>query len=218
MVEVDNEQTVDRIVSYIDYYLNESENWYDYVDKYEIVYKNSKPAIINNNIKRLFKKTRLFKPEQKLTIRFTAPTMEALGKVSKEQAERVAGIFDSVKEQFPDINKSNWIIYSEQTDDEINAIREKYNVGSCFDRPRDNNRTWEIGTNRIICNVGAIVTLLDDEIVMFMKKGCIHYCVTEDIIEVAERIGIKSDDEDYIPTKKEMDEYKQFILNKRSFM
>ena len=94
-------------------------------------------------------------------------------------------------------------------------IYEKYPIGSCFDRPRENNRTWEIGAKRMICNVGAIVNISDDEIVMFMKKGCTNYSVTEEIIEVAESLGIKSDGEDDIPTKQGMDEYRRFILAKR---
>jgi HKD family nuclease len=216
MVEVNEEHAIESIVDYIDGYLNESESWQEFIDKYEAVYEDTKPDVKKVNIKRLFKKSRILKTKQKMTIRFTAPTMNVLGNVSKEQKARVFEIVDSVKRLYPDINKSNWIIYSDQPDDEIDTIREKYPIGSCFDRPRDTNKTWEIKTNRIICNVGAIVNTLDDEIVMFMKKGCIHYRVTEEIIDSAERLGIISDDEDHIPTKKEMDEYKQFIIENRS--
>lgn len=216
MVEVDDDQVIDNIVSYIDHYLNESEYWHEYIDKYETVYENTKPDIKKVNANGLFKKPRVLKPKQKMTIRFTTPTMDALGSVSKEQEERVLEIFYSVKEQYPDINKSSWILFYDQTDEDIDAIRDKYPIESCFDRPRDNNKTWEIGTNRIICNVGAIIETLDDEVVMFMKRGCIHYQVTEQIIEAAERLGIKSEDGEYIPTKKQMDEYKQFILNNRN--
>ncbi|WP_313558809.1 restriction endonuclease PLD domain-containing protein [Ruminiclostridium cellobioparum] len=216
MVEVDNQHTIDSVVSYIDRYLNESEYWQEYIDKYEMIYENTKPDIKKDNTNGLFKKQRILKPKQKKTIRFTAPTMDALGTVSEEQEERVIEIFDSVKEQHTDINKSNWILFYDQTEADNDTIREKYLIGSCFDRPKDNNKTWEIGTNRIICNVGAIVNTQDDELVMFMKKGCIHYRVTEEFILTAERLGIKSDDEEHIPTKEEMDKYKRFVLNNRS--
>lgn len=215
MVEVNDEQTIESIVDYIDSYLNESESWQEYIDKYEAVYEDSKPNIKKVNTTGFFKKPRVLKAKQKMTIRFTAPTMDVLGNVSKDQEKRVHEIFDSVKQKYPEINKSSWIIYSYQSEDEIDAIREKYPIGSCFDRPSDNNKTWEIGTNRIICNVGAIVNTLDDEIVMFMKKGCIHYRVIAEIIEAAERLGIKTDDEELLPTKKEMDDYKQFIFERR---
>ena len=219
MVEVDDKHTIDEIVNYVDYYLNESKNWCEYIDKYEAVYQKTKPILSNVNLKGLFSKPKLFKPKQKMTIRFTAPTMSVLETVSKEQTERVNAIFDRVKDQYPDINKSNWIIYSDLTKDEMKAIKEMYSIGSCFDRPRDTNKTWEIGSNRVICHVGTIINTTDDEIVMFMKKGCIHYRVTEEIIEGAEKFSIKFDedeDEDHRPTKDEMDNYKQFILRKRS--
>lgn len=214
MVEVDDEYTIDSIVNYIDYYLNESEHWHKYIDKYEKIYENAKPYIKEVNTIGMFKKSRILKPKLKMTIRFTAPTMDSLRTVSKEEEKRVLKIYDSIKEQYPDINKSNWILFN-RTEDDIDAIRDKYPIGSCFDRPRDTNKTWEIGTNRIICNVGAIVKIHEDEVVMFMKKGCIHYRVTKEIIKVAVRLGIKSEDEEYIPTKKQMDEYKQFVLDNR---
>ncbi len=215
MIEVNDDNTVNTIVTYIDHYLNESENWHDCINKYKTIYEKCKPAIKKINTSSLFKKINLVRRKTKLTIRYTAPTMEVLGIATKEQEASVAKIFDSVKEQFLDIIKSYWITFSEYEDYGIDEIREKYPIGSCFDRPRDINRTWEIGTKRMICYVGAIVNILDDEIVMFMKKGCTHYSVTEEIIKVAESLGIKSDGEDDIPTKQEMDEYRKFILGKR---
>lgn len=216
MVEVDNDKTIDIIVDYIDYYLNESENWCDYLNKYTNIYNKYKPQISKVNISGLFIRTKRHEIKHKMTIRYAAPTVGVLGKVSKEQEERVYEAFANIKKQFPDINKSNWIIYDERTEDEINTLKEKYPIGSCFDRPKDINHTWEIGSNRMICNVGAIVNTLDDEIVMFMNKGCIHYIVTEEISKAAERFGIKSDDEDYIPTKEQIDNYRNFILDKRN--
>lgn len=123
MVKIDDKFTLDDIVNYIDYYLNESRSWDDYIDRYEAIYRNEKPNIKNVNSRALFYKSKLFKPKQKMTIKFTAPTMSILGTVSKEQIERVNAIFKSVKDQYPDINKSNWIIYSDQTEEEIKAIK-----------------------------------------------------------------------------------------------
>lgn len=216
MVEVDDNKTVDAIVDYINNYLNKSVDWCLCINEYFNIYKKNKPIITETNTAELFKKKRFHKIKQRLTIRFVAPTMGIIGKASKEQEERVQVIFENTKRKFPDINKSYWIIYSKSSGDDLDAVKANYPIGSCFDRPKDINHDWEIKANRIICNVGAVVNTLDDEIVMFMKKGCIHYVVTEKIIRIAEKLGIKSDDEDYIPTKEEIDKYKQFILNSRN--
>ncbi len=217
MIETNDENTVNSVVKYVDHYLNESEDWNYYINKYANIYEKVKPQIAKINKTELFKNKKMkSKIKRKLTIRFTAPTMGILGKANNEQEERVKVVFGKIKNQFPDINKSNWITYSEQTTDDIYIIKEEYPIGSCFDRPRDNYSDWEIGSNRMICNVGAIASTLDDEIVMFMKKGCIHYTVNEEIVEIAEELGIKSYDKNYIPTREEIDKYKKFILDNRN--
>lgn len=163
----------------------------------------------------LIKKRKRKKSSSRLTIRLTAPTMNNLYKVSKEQEKRVNDIYEIVKKEHNDISKSNWVVYSDMSADEIEDIKNTYPIGCCFDKSVGINKNWDIGDSRTICYVGSIVSTLEDEIVMFMKRGCLHYEVTKDIMKAAENYSIKSEDEDHIPSKENMDAYKKFVLEHR---
>lgn len=217
MVEINDKKMVDEIVAYLDSYSNDSEKWIDYIEEYSQTYEKHKLTITNPKITNLIKKRRKKKNNSRLTIRFTAPTIDTLSKGSKEQKDRVNNIFEIVKKKHEDLIKAHWVIYSDMSVEEIKSIKEKYSIGCCFDRPIGINENWNIGDDRAICYVGSIVDTLEDEIVMFMKKKkrCTHYKVTEEIIEAAEKYFIKNDDEEYIPSKVNMDAYKKFVLEHR---
>lgn len=214
MVEVNDENSVDEIIDYLDSYLNDSEKWIDCIDEYSKIYEKHKPTITNAKMTNLIKKRKRKKSNSRLTIRFTAPTMDTLEKASKEQEKRVNEIYKIVKKDHENLIKSHWVIYSNLSEEEIENVKEKYPMGCCFDRPIGINENWDIGDSRAICYVGLIVNTLEDEIVMFMKS-CTHYKVTEDIIKIAENYSIKNEDEDHIPSKENMEAYKKFVLEYR---
>lgn len=215
MIEVSDKQTVDEISVYINEYVKESEEWSDCIKDYEKLYQKEKPELNKVKVKKLFKKLNNTRNEQDTTISETAPTVGILQKTAKEDEEKVVQAFNSIKDQFTDIIKSHWVLFDVKEDGTIEDIRRKYPVGSSFDSPSDTNKTWEIGTKRKLSIVGAIESIGEGQHVMFVKKGCIHYVVTEEISKEAERLKIKSEDKNYIPAKEEMDMYKEFILSKR---
>lgn len=215
MIDINDEEVVYEVIEYLDGYLNESVEWKDYIDEYSKIYEKSKPIINNVKMKNLLSKLIISKNNKRISIRFTAPTMNDFKTVSKQEAERVYKVFENIKEQYNNINKSQWIIHTNFSKEEIKSLKNKYPVGCYFDRPIGIGEGWNIGDSRAICRVGAIVNTLEDEIVMFMKRGSIHYKVTDEIIKIAEKYGIKNDDEDYIPQNDSMDKYKNFILEYR---
>jgi len=90
-----------------------------------------------------------------------------------------------------------------------------YRVGSYFDRPRDLNRSWEIDTHRMICQVGALIPFRKNGVLMFLNKGSFHYQVTNEILKMAIKLGIKSDS-DIPPSQSKLNKYRNFILMERS--
>lgn len=215
MIDINDEEVVYDVIEYLDGYLNESVEWKDYIDEYSKIYEKSKPIINNAKMKNLLSKVIRSKNNKRISIRFTAPTMNGFKTVSKQEAERVYKVFENIKEKYNNINKSQWIIHTNFSKEEIKSLKNKYPVGCYFDSAEDIDDGWNIGDRRIICCVGAIAHTLEDEIVMFMKRGSIHYKVTDEIIKIAEKYGIKNDDEDYIPKNDSMDKYKNFILEYR---
>ncbi|NME09460.1 NgoFVII family restriction endonuclease [Paraclostridium bifermentans] len=214
MIDINDEETVDEVIEYLDEYLNESVEWEDYIDEYSKIYEKYKPVINNSKMNNLLSKPIRKKSNKRMTIRFTAPTMGTLHKISREVSDRVDNIFEFAKRENKNIISSYSIIYSDVSEEDIKDIKNEYVSGYYFDRPIRIGEEWNIGDSRAICRVGAIVNTLEDEIVMFMKRGCIHYKVTDEIIKIAEKYGIKND-EDYTPENDSMDKYKNFILEYR---
>ncbi|WP_271812814.1 phospholipase D family protein [Clostridium beijerinckii] len=215
MIEVKDKETIKEVYNYINNYCFDSEDWNEYIYNYSKMYNQVDIKEVSKA--QLFKKSKKIKlhTQKKLEkIKFAAPTMGILTTASKEENEEIRKLFEKIKNNYVNLRKYGWIRYNVEYDEEIEEIKEKYPVGSYFDKPRDNNTDWEIGANREICKVGAIVDINDSQIVIFMEKGCIHYIVTEEIIKLAEELEIKKEN-DKPPTEKQMNKYKRKIIQLR---
>lgn len=225
MIDINSEEDVNEITECLSNYLNCSEPWVDCIEEYEKRYKKYKPTIIESDTQGLkryrlknkkIKFRRLGKDEYKFT-NLIAPTMGTLYKLSKEDSNRVDMELEMVQREHSNIVKTNSILFSEQSYEDIKYIHNKYKIGSYFDKPDYANQNWNIGDKRSICTIGAIKNISEDEVVIFMRRGCIHYEVTEEIINKAEELGVKSIDEyeECTPSKINMDKYIKFIKKHR---
>ena len=230
-IDIKNDD-VNGIIEYIDSYLSISQSWSDCIDQYEKRYSENKSTIVASDVQSLKinkpvnrknknKNSRLGKVEYMSTNlvyqKRVSPTMDTLCKLSKEKLEKVDMVLKVAQIENSNIIKSNSILFFNQSPDDIEYIHDKYKVNSIFDSPNGINQNWNIGDKRSICTIGAIRNISEDEVIIFMKRGCIHYEVTEEIISIAEELGIKSidDEEECIPSKVNMEKYIKFIKNHR---
>lgn len=215
LVEISDSEIVNQVVNHLDYYYTNSVPWEEAIKEYSLFYKKFAPKVneeVYHNYskaltKRIGKSTRSI---MKKTIRFASPTIVELYSLESKKIKRINEAIANLKR--PELAK-NWILFEDLSYDEIANM---YPIDSWFDRPQGHNRAWAIGTKRLIGRVGDIILLNENEVVLLMKKySSIHYMVSERILEMAERLGIKSEDEEAVPLKKNLDKYCNFILKNR---
>lgn len=212
-----NDESVNDIIEYVNGYLEISEPWSGYIEKYEEIYKYNKSTIVTadiNSFKVHKTSIKLYKRKVKRGGRINnhndleSPTQDDLYKVTSDKSKEMDSLYENIKYKYKSLIRVNSILF----DDSIIEINKKYKVNSYIDRPKYTSDSWNIGDNRAICTIGAIEELSDDEVVIFMKGRSFYYDVTEDIIDKAEELGIKSIDcEEIIPSKENMDKYIMFI-------
>lgn len=211
-IEITDPLESDDIFKYINAYAEESHHWADVIDDYEKTHAQYKPAIRNSQKDPLFQiKTTIDLGKR---IKEIAPTMGVLSAIDKAEQDRINEAYLLAKDIFPGINKSNPIIYFDVTDEEIEEIQEEYPIDAWFDRPRDNDKDWGIGQQRMLCRVGGYYITEYKELIMFMKKGNIHYKVNEAILEEAIELGMHQ--ENFLPDEKIFTRYKKFVVNNRN--
>ena len=230
-VEIINDD-VNTISECIDRYLDTGLLWNECIDKYEKKYNENKLNIVKADVQSLKtskiikraikkKKTRLYKPMNTYTnLKYqnkVSPTMGILDKVTKEGQRKIDIAFKAARQKNLSINKTNAILFFNQSPEYIDYICDKYKVNSIFDRPDEINQSWNIGDKRCICTIGEVSRISEEEVIIFMKRGCIHYKVTPEIMDVAEELNIKPDieDEEIIPLNENMKKYIRFVKNNR---
>jgi hypothetical protein len=216
LVKIYDSDTVNEVLDYLNAIIKNSINWSSVIERYAddcekqcVKAINYQPFIPKNRDRNINDK---IKP---ILISNSARTIDVVVRADEYEEKFAMESYNLLSKEHLNLNKNNWVVFSDLSGEEIEQRRREYKIGSYFDREDGYNGSgWQIGTKRKICKVGAFYVDQDlRRCVLFrVKREVIPYVVTKEVIKKAEELGIKTeDDENSLPTQKDMIKYIEFI-------
>lgn len=216
LVEVSHSSIINQVVTHLDYYYKNSVLWHEVIKEYSKEYERNAPKFCEEAYQKytsIIVKKRI-KKSKSFTIRLTSPTIDELYLIEKDKAKQIASKLTELRKNSLGLAYTTWILFEDMPYEEVKSM---YPIGSWFDRPEVCGQSWNIGTKRMLSRVGNVISLNENDVILVMKKGSTHYIVSKEILVLAERLGIKTenDEEEIVPRKKDFDKYRNFIINNR---